>query len=154
MKNKKGFTLIELLIVIALIAILAAAIVVGINPARNFRNARNSTRWAQMNAIATAIYSYAVENDGAYPSYGGDLHSCIGTTTEPLTIATTTATTTWCHDGTDNLIVPDYLRTFPTPPLADNGEVYLIEFSDSQEEAIKITSSATEAQEDGVELVQ
>jgi len=78
MKNKKGFThspfskdegftLIELLIVIAIITILAAAAIIGINPARNFRNARNATRLSHMNAISSSIYSYAVENAGAFP---------------------------------------------------------------------------------------
>lgn len=38
MKNKKGFTLIELLIVIAIIGILAAAILVGLNSARTKAN--------------------------------------------------------------------------------------------------------------------
>jgi len=148
-KNKKGFTLIELLIVIAIITILAAAIVVGINPARHFRDARNATRWSQMSTLATAIFSFAVENGGAFPDPAvpspdvGDI-PCIGATGTPVDIGTDP--TKWCYDaGTSpkNLLVPDYIHALPTPPLP--GETYQIQFLDDTKEAIKITSSETEA---------
>ena len=77
-KNKKGFTLIELLIVIAIISILAAALIVSINPARQFRQARHSTRWRHMDAIATIVYSYAIEHGGAFPEPELPLDPCIG----------------------------------------------------------------------------
>ena len=154
MKNKKGFTLIELLIVIAIITILAAAVVVGINPARHFRNARHATRWNQMNSIATAIYSYAVEHGGAFPvDPDGPPDYCIGLEGTPVEIGTDS--TAWCADDTTtpptSLIVPDYLHALPKPPLADGGEVYKIEFVG---EAIKITASSTEAIDDEVFLIQ
>lgn len=154
MKNKKGFTLIELLIVIAIIAILAAAIVVGINPARHFRNARHATRWNQMNSIATAIYSYAVEHGGAFPVDPDAGEYCIGPEGgDPVVIGTDP--TVWCADAATtpptSLIVPDYLHALPEPPLADGGEVYTIQFVG---EAIKITASSTEAIDDEVFLVQ
>ncbi len=63
-----GFTLIELLIVIGIIAILAAGIIIAINPGAQFEAARNSTRWSHMNAIANAVYSYAVDNNGDFPA--------------------------------------------------------------------------------------
>lgn len=65
--NQKGFTLIELLIIIGIIAILAVAIVVSINPAKQFEAARNSTRWSHINAIMTSVYTYAVSNNGTFP---------------------------------------------------------------------------------------
>jgi len=74
MKNKnQGFTLIELLIVIGIIAILAAAVIVSINPGQQFVQARNATRRNHMNTIATAVYSYVVENDGQYPECEDDV---------------------------------------------------------------------------------
>mgnify|MGYP001618610153 CR=1 FL=1 len=52
---KKGFTLIELIIVIAIIAILAAAIFVAVDPARRFHEARNSRRWNDVQTLLSAI---------------------------------------------------------------------------------------------------
>ena len=40
--SKKGFTLIELLIVIAIIAVLAGAVFVALDPLTRFRDARNA----------------------------------------------------------------------------------------------------------------
>ena len=65
--SKQGFTLIELLIIIAIIAILAAGVIIAVNPGRQFKEARNSTRWSHLNAIANAVYTYTVEHQGTYP---------------------------------------------------------------------------------------
>jgi len=67
MFNKKGFTLIELLIVIGIIAILAAALIVGLNPAERFKQARNATRWSHLNTISSTIMAYVVDEQGDYP---------------------------------------------------------------------------------------
>lgn len=70
---KKGFTLIELLIVIALIAILAAAIIIGLNPARQFSQARNSQRWSHVNALMNAVNQNVADNNGTWTCSDGDL---------------------------------------------------------------------------------
>ena len=67
-KKQAGFTLIEVLIVIGLIAILAAIVIVAINPNRQFAQARNTQRTSDVNAILNATYQYAVDNAGAIPS--------------------------------------------------------------------------------------
>lgn len=66
--TKKGFTLIELLIVVAIIAILAAIAVPNFLAAQT--KAKVSRVYADMNASATAIESYCVDNN-QYPCYGG-----------------------------------------------------------------------------------
>jgi len=66
-EEDEGFTLIELLIVIGIIAILASAVIVSINPGRQFAQARNATRWSHMNSLVNSVYSYAIIHDGQYP---------------------------------------------------------------------------------------
>ena len=70
-KKNRGFTIIELLIVIGIIAILAAAVIIAINPGRQFEQARNATRWSHMNSIVNATYSYTIAEGGTFPG-------CIG----------------------------------------------------------------------------
>ena len=43
--SKKGFTLIELIIVVAIIALLAAATFVAVNPAKRIGEANDAQRW-------------------------------------------------------------------------------------------------------------
>lgn len=99
----KGFTLIELLIVIALIAVLAGAIIVALNPARQFAQARNSERWSHTNAILNLVQQNIVENRGTW--------TC-GTSTLP------TVTSTIANTGYDlcSCLVPTYTNALPFDP--------------------------------------
>ena len=55
---KKGFTLIELLIVIAIVAVLAAVVVLTLNPAELLKQARDSNRLNDMTTLKNAISLY------------------------------------------------------------------------------------------------
>lgn len=66
---RKGFTLIEILLVVAIVGILAAIVIVAINPGRQIGESRNSQRKADINTILNAVYQYYVDN--------GDLPSAI-----------------------------------------------------------------------------
>ncbi len=65
---KKGFTLIELLVVIGILAVLATATAIILNPAELLRQSRDSTRIADMASLANAIDLYLT--DVANPSIG------------------------------------------------------------------------------------
>ncbi len=64
--RKFGFTLIELLIVVAIIAILAVVAFVALNPLRRFQDARNATRWSDVNGVLEAIKIDQLDNGGNY----------------------------------------------------------------------------------------
>lgn len=64
----KGFTLIEILVVIGIIAILAAVVLIAINPARHFSQANNTVRRANVETIANAIGHYMADHKGALPT--------------------------------------------------------------------------------------
>ena len=65
----KGFTLIELLIVIAILGILAAAVLVAINPGKRTRQAQDAKRKNDIGAVATELQGYYTSpGAGIYPS--------------------------------------------------------------------------------------
>jgi prepilin-type N-terminal cleavage/methylation domain-containing protein len=70
---KRGFTLIELLIVIAILGILAAAVLVAINPAKRQKQARDSKVKSDIGQVATAAQAYFTTSGGSYPDGLGTL---------------------------------------------------------------------------------
>jgi prepilin-type N-terminal cleavage/methylation domain-containing protein len=96
LKKNKGFTLIEILVVIGLIAILAAVVLIAINPARQFAQANNSQRTANVNAVLNGIGQYIADHKGELPNLPAD-----GTEIDAGL----------CAD-----LVPTYLPALPTDP--------------------------------------
>jgi type IV pilus assembly protein PilA len=120
MKKQKGFTLIELLVVIGIIAILAAIVIIAINPARQFALARNAQRWSNVNTILNAAWQYGVDHQGTLPA------SITGTATE---ICKTNATS--CASLVDLSVLTEngiYVVAIPNDPkgASTNGTGYFI----------------------------
>ena len=106
-KANKGFTLIEILIVIGIIAILAAIVIIAINPARQFAQARNTQREANVNAILNAVGQYSADNKGVLPT-------AISTTVQNIS----SAGANLC-----SVLVPTYLPALLVDPVVTSGPV-------------------------------
>lgn len=69
-KISPGFTLIEILVVLGIIAVLAAIVIIAINPARQFAQARNTQRESDTNTILNAVGQNIADNKGIFTCAG------------------------------------------------------------------------------------
>lgn len=107
-KSARGFTLIEILVVIGMVAILAAVVLIAINPLRQFAQARNSQRSANVNAILNAIGNRIAENKGIFT----DATTC----TSALPSTTTGLGKTVTNYDIRPCLVPTYISELPYDP--------------------------------------
>ena len=111
--NKQGgFTLIEILVVIGIIAILAAVVIIAINPARQFAQARDTQRSSNVNAILNAVWQRMVDNKGVWTVADG----CDDLPTSALPIALGVASGTVGVVDLEPCLVPTYLPSMVSDP--------------------------------------
>jgi len=145
LKSKRGFTLIEILVVIAIITILSAAVIIAVNPGRQFAQARDTQRWTAVNAILNAVHQNMVDNKGVFKC--GSL-TIPGTSTD---IAPT--------PGFDicACLVPVYIASMPADPSTGNYTdctTYDSKFFISSSTSSRITVSAPSAENQAISVTR
>ncbi len=133
--REKGFTLIELLVVIGIIAILAAIVIIAVNPSRQYAQSRDAARNSDVQAVLDGVHQYGADNDGNLPAdnSGADIATCPDTTA--------------ASDLSDAL-APTYLSSVPTDP-QDSSD-----YTVCQDDSNRITVAAPNAEMDTIEVTR
>ena len=101
MKSQKGFTLVEVLLVVVIISILAAIVIVAINPARQIAQANNTQRSTDVKTILDAVHEYGIDQRGVLPA---------GISSQQTVVASGTSA------DLCNALVPTYVASMPYDP--------------------------------------
>ncbi len=109
---KSGFTLIEILVVIGIIAILATVVLIAINPARQFAQARNSQRVSNVNTLLNAIGQRIADNKGLF-RLSTDPTCTVDLPTTTINMGTSSAAILY---DIRPCLVPTYLSEIPIDP--------------------------------------
>ena len=110
--KSKGFTLIEILLVIGIIAVLATVVIVALDPAKRFRDARDARRLSDIQSILSAVQQYIVDNKGTLPSGLDTTERQLGTASSGCAVSLNCGVTVdACLDMSSDLA--KYLKEIP-----------------------------------------
>ena len=148
-KSKKaGFTLVELLVVIGILAVLTAVVLVAVNPGRQFAQARDTQRRADVNTISSAIVGYMAdpENNGLLPAGISEL-CMVGDPLAPNPAVHVIGTDTVGGNlDLGALLAPRYVAAMPTDPQGGTAlnTGYTVCVADADARRITVAAPTTE----------
>jgi type II secretory pathway pseudopilin PulG len=144
-------------VVIGIIGILAAIVLVAVNPGRQFAQARNTQRQNDLLQITSAIYQFAAEHDGNLPGTDDDpttqeIPTCTSGATDIGTSAINIGTAGYEDggtaaggtDGVDEPIVPTYIQAVPSDPSV--GDAAVTTYTLCVDENGRLVATATQAE--------
>ena len=135
-KVSTGFTLIEILVVVGIIAVLASVVIVAINPARQFKLARDSQRLSNITAILNAVSQNIAEHKGVF-----NCSIAMPTTTKIISSDIVGVNIASC-------LMPEYISSLPYDPSKTGAKFnspsdYDTQYMISQDAQGRITASST-----------
>jgi len=136
----KAFTLLEILLVVAAIGILAAIVIVAINPQRQLGKVRDAERQSEVGTLKDGIEQYSLDKNGEYPSG-------IEVNTYKEVCDTEAVAPSNCPDYYVDLsgLVPEQLAAIPRDPQAsDTNENTGYEVGKDENGNIAVKASDTE----------
>jgi type IV pilus assembly protein PilA len=129
----QGFTLLEILIAVGIIAILATIIVITLDPAERFRNARESRRLSDIQTVSSAIHQYIVDKRGEFPPGIDERERQLGTNTTGCEIDTAVCHVKSSSDCADlSASLKPYLSSIPEDP--ESGSAALTHYTVEREQ--------------------
>ncbi len=118
-QNKAGFSMLEMLIVVAIIALLVGATVIGINPLVQFGRGRDAERIVHVRSLHDSIYRKIVQQNGAWNCESGSFPREV-TVEGPVFVRIGSGTGQY---DLCSCVVPSPLSEFPIDPGMDESEI-------------------------------